>query len=362
MPAEKAILVGVELEKEALPVEHSLEELGRLAVTAGASVEGRIIQKRPSPDPRYFIGSGKVEEIKRLADEKKANIVIFDSAISPSQQRNIEEALDIKVVDRTQLILDIFALHAHTHEGKLQVELAQDEYMLTRLTGKGIDMSRLGGGIRTRGPGETKLETDRRNIRKRVSLLKKEIEAYRRSRQTRRSSRTSGNVHNVSLVGYTNSGKSTLMNALTKSNVLSKDMLFATLDTTTRRMHLEGSGTVLLSDTVGFISKLPHQLVDAFRATLEEVCEADLLLHVVDLSSDYMQAQIDSVYSILEEIGAIKKPMITVFNKSDKKVHHEIDELLKRYQPAIEVSALKNEGLSSLRDLISSCLLQLQKA
>ena len=356
MDTERAILVGVEFPKDNLPIDISLEELAQLASTAGAQVAGMLTQRKDKPDLRTFIGSGKLEELLSLANSTQANLVVFDNDIHASQQRNLEEALGMKVIDRTELILDIFAQHAHSHEGRLQVKLAQSEFMLTRLSGKGISMSRLGGGIGTRGPGETKLEQDRRKIRKEISELKQQIEAIRASRNTRRSARISSGIKSASIVGYTNAGKSTLLNSLTKSNALVENKLFATLDTTTRRLYLDSGNTVLVSDTVGFIQKLPHQLVDAFKATLEEVTEADILIHVVDSSSPYFENQIGSVYNVLEEIGAIGKPMITVFNKTDLLKKELGNALLDKYRPCVKVSALKKNGLEELKAAISSCL------
>ncbi|MFH1683819.1 MAG: GTPase HflX, partial [Candidatus Margulisiibacteriota bacterium] len=290
---ERAVLVGIELSSpQQVPVDQSLEELKQLADTAQAQVVGQLTQKRNKPDQKYYIGSGKLEELKAAIALHEADLVIFDVELSASQERNLATALDTKVIDRTRLILDIFAQHARSHEGKLQVELAQSSFLLTRLTGHGILMSRLGGGIGTRGPGETKLEQDRRYIRKRISELKREIEKIRKDRSIRREKRRSSNLPLVALVGYTNAGKSTLLNVLTNAGVLTENKLFATLDTTIRRLELTPSKTILLTDTVGFIQKLPHQLVASFRATLEEVTEADLLLHVVDISHPYFEDQI----------------------------------------------------------------------
>jgi GTP-binding protein HflX len=282
--------------------------------------------------------------------------LIFDNELSASQERNLEELLGIKVIDRTELILDIFAQHAHSREGKLQVELAQSEFLLTRLTGHGVSMSRLGGGIATRGPGETKLEYDRRHIREKIAELKKTLEQVRRERHLRRDKRRSSALLLVAIVGYTNSGKSTLLNALTKAGVLVEDRLFATLDITTRRLYLADNKFALLTDTVGFINKLPHQLVAAFRATLEEVTEADLLLHVVDASRPDFEDQINAVYRVLEELNCAAKSLVTVFNKIDllkKKIPRKI---IKKYQPSIELSALTAKNLSPLPALLFSAL------
>ncbi len=347
--SEKALLVGVELsQQKQVPLDESLEELSRLADTARAIVVGQMRQKRSRPDQKYFIGSGKVEELKIQAAAVQADLIIFDVDLSPSQGRNLETALEIKVIDRTELILDIFAQHARSREGQLQVELAQASFRLTRLTGQGSMMSRLGGGIGTRGPGETKLEVDRRYIRKRISDLNKEIEKVRQERNYRREKRRKSHLPVVAIVGYTNAGKSTLLNSLTQAGVLTRDKLFATLDTTMRRWSLGSHKIVLLADTVGFIRKLPHQLVAAFRATLEEVTEADILLHVVDASHPFYEDQISAVYAVLEELKSVSKPIITVFNKIDllpKKVSKDI---LGKYQPSIAVSAVTQEGLDQL--------------
>jgi GTP-binding protein HflX len=342
--AEKALLVGIEFPREKL----SMRELERLADTAGAKAVGELTQKRDKPDPRYFIGSGKVEELKALAAARGANLAIFDHELSPSQTRNLEDALGTKVIDRTELILDIFAQHAHSREGKLQVELAQSSFLLTRLTGHGILMSRLGGGIGTRGPGETKLEYDRRHIRARIAALKDEIEKLRRERSLKREKRRRSRILAAAIVGYTNAGKSTLLNALTRAGVLVEDKLFATLDPTVRRLYLPSGRVILATDTVGFIQKLPHSLVAAFQATLEEVTEADLLLHIVDVSNPEFERQINAVYQVLEELHSITKPMITIFNKTDQLSGKFPQELLKKYKPAVAVSALQKDGLEKL--------------
>jgi GTP-binding protein HflX len=304
---ENAILVGT----------HSLDELRELATSAGARIIDEVIQRRDRPDPATFIGKGKAQELREQVVLEGVDVVIFDDELSPSQAKNLEEALDIKVVDRTGLILDIFGRRARTNEGKLQVELAQLEYRLTRLAGYREYLSRLGGGIGTRGPGETKLEMDRRQIRHRIGTLKRDIERIRRHRQLHRDRRRRDGLPMVSLVGYTNAGKSTLFRALSKENTLVSRRLFSTLDTLIRRIHLGQNLSILISDTVGFIRKLPHQLVSAFRATLEEVVEADLILHVIDVSDPELDEKREVVLSVLEEIGAGKNPMLTVFNKID---------------------------------------------
>src|SRR5207253_2361142 len=304
---ENAILVGT----------HALDELRELATSAGARVIDEVIQRRERPDPATYIGKGKVEELREQVLIEGVHVVIFDEELSPSQARNLEEALETKVVDRTGLILDIFARRARTKEGKLQVELAQLEYQLTRLTGQRAYLSRLGGGIGTSGPGETKLEMDRRQIRHRISTLKRDIENIRKHRQLHREHRRRDQLPLVSLVGYTNAGKSTLFRALSKENTLVSSRLFSTLDTLIRRIHFGQNSPILISDTVGFIRKLPHQLVSAFRATLEEVVEADLILHVIDASDRDWREKREVVLSVLQDIGAGNHPMLTVFNKMD---------------------------------------------
>ena len=304
---ENAILVGA----------HALDELRELAASAGARIIDEVIQRRDRPDPATFIGKGKVEELREEALLEGVNLVIFDDELSPSQARNLEAALDTKVVDRTGLILDIFASRARTKEGKLQVELAQLEYRLTRLTGHRDYLSRLGGGIGTRGPGETKLEMDRRQIRHRISTLKRDIGQMRKHRQLHRERRRRDQLPFVSLAGYTNAGKSTLFRALTKEDALVSSRLFSTLDTLIRRIQLGKSFPILISDTVGFIRKLPHQLVSAFRATLEEVVEADLILHVIDVSDPDRDEKQQVVLDVLRDIGAGDHTILTVYNKAD---------------------------------------------
>src|SRR5437867_9674268 len=304
---ENAILVGT----------HALDELRELAASAGARIIDEVIQRRDRPDRTTFIGKGKVEELREEVLIEGVDVVIFNDELSPSQAKNLEEALDVKVVDRTGLILDIFSRRARTKEGKLQVELAQLEYRLTRLTGDREYLSRLGGGIGTRGPGETKLEMDRRQIRHRIATLKRDIEQIRKHRQLHRERRRRDRLPLVSLVGYTNAGKSTLFRALSKEETLVSRRLFSTLDTLIRRIQLGNNFTILISDTVGFIRKLPHQLVSAFRATLEEVVESDLILHVIDVSDPAYEEKREVVLKVLEEIGAGNHPMLTVYNKID---------------------------------------------
>lgn len=346
---EKAILVGLDTPDTMWDTGETMKELAQLAQTAGADVIAEVVQKRGKPDRTFYVGKGKVEEIKAVAAETGADLVIFDDELSPGQTRNLEEMLDTKVIDRTALILDIFAQRARTREGKLQVELAQLNYLLPRLTGLGGQLSRLGGGIGTRGPGETKLEVDRRRIRKRIGDLKQEIEEIKKHRRLHRQSRKSVPLPVITLVGYTNAGKSTLLNVLTQAGVLAEDKLFATLDPVTRRLPLAGGRLALLTDTVGFIQKLPHNLVAAFRATLEEVLEADLLLHVVDTSHSHARAQMDAVYSLLSELGAAETPVLTVFNKMDLPQSRLNYNLLTRDEAvSIPVSARTGQGLDNL--------------
>jgi GTP-binding protein HflX len=346
---ELAILVGVE-RQSGWDIADSLEELAQLAETAGAVVVDRLWQKRDRPDAALFVGRGKVQEIAAARQEKGANLIIFDDELSPAQQRNLEQNLGTKVLDRTALILDIFAQRARTHEGKLQVELAQLKYNLPRLGGQGLVLSRLGGGIGTRGPGETKLEVDRRRIRDRIADIEREIQLIRRHRELHRQRRQAARVPGVALVGYTNAGKSTLLNALTAADVLAEDKLFATLDPTTRKITLPGGQEALLTDTVGFIQKLPHQLVAAFRATLEEVVQADLLLHVIDASHPQHQEQSDAVFRVLGELGAADKPVIPVYNKIDRLDNPHLKERLLRTPDSVAISALSGEGIADLLD------------
>lgn len=347
----------------------SLEELAQLALTAGASVVGRSVQRLARPTPAYYVGRGKVQELASLRHRLGYGTIIFDDELSPSQQRNLEDALQIKVLDRTALILDIFAQHAHTREGALQVELAQHEYLLPRLAGQWTHLERLEGAIGTRGPGETQLETDRRLIRRKIQRLKRQLEEVRQQRALYRRRRARQGVSVVSLVGYTNAGKSTLMRALSGADVLVEDKLFATLDPVTRRIALPQGGAFLLTDTVGFIQKLPTQLVAAFRATLEELSEANLLLHVVDITHPDAAEQAQTVEDTLTDLGLADKPRITVFNKVDLicgpdglpieglESVTEARASLRYWRPdALLVSAVKGWGLTDLLGRIEAAL------
>ena len=357
---EVAVLVGLESSsnEKIWKVQDSLEELKQLADTAGAKVVDSIWQKRERPDSAYYVGKGKLQEIQQLCQQKNADMVIFDDELSPAQQRNIEMFLGLKIVDRTALILDIFAQRARTHEGKLQVALAQMQYNLPRIMGQGLVLSRLGGGIGTRGPGETKLETDRRYIRNRIHDIKKELEQVKKVRQLHRKQREDTGIMQVSLVGYTNAGKSTLLNSLTAtdSQVYVANKLFATLDPTTRALKLDNQQEVLLTDTVGFVQKLPHQLVAAFRATLEEVLWADLLVHVVDASHPLFKEQIASVEAVLKEIGVTDKKTILVYNKIDLVDNQDVLPVLAQSENTLLISAKAGLGFEELKKLIASNL------
>jgi GTP-binding protein HflX len=336
--------------------EASLQELAELAASAGAQVTGVVLQERKRRDPATLVGKGKVEEVKALCEEQDAGLVLFDEDLSPAQQRNLEKSLERKTLDRTQLILDIFARRARTREGRLQVELAQLEYLLPRLAGQGVLLSRLGGGIGTRGPGETKLETDRRRIRQRIQSVKREIEHVRRERHTRREARERREAPVVALVGYTNAGKSTLFNALTRGGAAVSDQLFMTLDPLVRKVRLGPGRELLLVDTVGFVQKLPHSLVAAFRATLEEVVEADLLLHVVDASADGVEERELAVGAVLQEIGAGERPSLLVLNKADQTSPERLATLSQARPGCATVSALRGEGLQPLLEHVAGRL------
>lgn len=357
--SERAILIGMEWGRNdsLWTVDDSLEELKQLADTAGATVIKKFIQKRPKPDPAFFIGRGKVQELALYAQQENIDLCIFDDELSPAQQRNIESVMGIRILDRTALILDIFAQRARTNEGKLQVELAQLQYTLPRIMGKGLMLSRLGGGIGTRGPGETKLEVDRRRIRDRIAFIKDQIEKVKAVRSLHRSKRKKNNVFEVSLVGYTNAGKSTLLNTLTNSNIYAKDQLFATLDPTTRQLTLPNKQEIIITDTVGFIQRLPHQLIAAFRSTLEVVTEADLLVHVIDVSHELYKEQAAAVHEVLKEIGAETKPVITVYNKIDKlPPDSKLADRLALEEDTVCISAAKKLNLETLQQMIESHL------
>lgn len=340
--------------------EESLSELRTLAESAGAKVVGEMLQRRDRPDPATLVGAGKLEEIAGAAASVDADVLLFDHDLSPSQQRNIEKIIELRVIDRTQLILDIFARHARTREGQLQVELAQLHYMMPRLAGHGVEMSQLGGGIGTRGPGETKLETDRRKIARRVRHLEQQLENVRRIRTQQRQRRESAPIATIALVGYTNAGKSTLFNALTRAGVLSSSKMFATLDPTIRGIDLPSKRKVLLSDTVGFIRSLPHTLVSAFRATLEEVQKASLILHVSDASSRLSAEQDAQVEIVLKELEAEKKPRLRVMNKVDL-IDEEVAQglIADASRPGsniVYVSAIEGTGLDLLRERIDKMI------
>ena len=357
--SERAILIGMEWGRNdsLWTVDDSLEELKQLADTAGATVIKKFIQKRPKPDPAFFIGRGKVQELALYAQQENIDLCIFDDELSPAQQRNIESVMGIRILDRTALILDIFAQRARTNEGKLQVELAQLQYTLPRIMGKGLMLSRLGGGIGTRGPGETKLEVDRRRIRDRIAFIKDQIEKVKAVRSLHRSKRKKNNVFEVSLVGYTNAGKSTLLNTLTNSDIYAKDQLFATLDPTTRQLTLPNKQEIIITDTVGFIQRLPHQLIAAFRSTLEVVTEADLLVHVIDISHELYKEQAAAVHEVLKEIGAETKPVITVYNKIDKlPPDSKLADRLALEEDTVCISAAKKLNLETLQQMIESHL------
>ena len=351
---ERAFLIAVDTGSDVgWPAEDSLQELASLARTAGAEVVGAEWQQRRHPDPDTYIGAGKAQELLAAKVETGFTVLIADDELSPTQQRGLEEVLGVKVIDRSRLILDIFALHARTREGRLQVELAQLEYQLPRLTKLWTHLSRTGGGIGTRGPGESQLETDRRLIRDRISVMKARVDQVRRSRETGAKSRTTRGEPTVAIVGYTNAGKSTLLNSLVGSSVvLAEDRLFATLDPTSRRVRLPGGLHAIVTDTVGFIHKLPHQLVDAFRATLEEVSRADLLLEVVDASDHHALEHRATVQAVLDELGAAEKPRIIAANKIDAAQMHprEID------ASALGVSAATGLGLGPLRSALEEAL------
>ncbi len=350
---ERFILVGVETGKSRM--EESLDELSELLDTAGGETICKMIQNLEAPSKATYVGKGKVEEIKELILNEEADGIVCDDELSPAQLSNLRDELEVKVLDRTMLILDIFADHAVTSEGKLQVELAQLKYRSSRLTGLGKELSRLGGGIGTRGPGESKLETDRRAVREKVGRLKKEIERIEGSRDVLRKKRVANAVPVIAIVGYTNAGKSTFLNRITDAGILAEDKLFATLDPTTRSMKLPDGEEVLFTDTVGFISKLPHNLVEAFKSTLEEAKYADLILHVADASGDTVDEQMEVVYKTLEDLKALGKPVVTMFNKQDK---IEGEKIIKdrRADVTVKASAKTGEGVENVLSEIARIL------
>ena len=353
---EKVVLVGVELDPSD-DCEKSLEELSELAKTAGAVTVGKMIQPRDSFHPATYIGKGKLEELRLMIDELGATGIICDDELSPAQLRNLEDVLDTKIMDRTMVILDIFAARASSSEGKIQVEMAQLKYRSTRLAGLGTTLSRLGGGIGTRGPGEKKIETERRIIRDRISHLSAELKEIKSHRDIQRQNRENSSTPVAAIVGYTNAGKSTLLNRLTDAGVLSEDKLFATLDPTTRSMELPNGEKVLLTDTVGFIRKLPHNLIEAFKSTLEEAKYADIIVHVVDVSNPDYEQQMSTVYATLKQLGVEGKPVITLFNKCDvlpekpaaKDLHADY---------TYNISAIRGNGLEAFKECIQEIILK----
>jgi GTP-binding protein HflX len=354
---ERAALVGLIAGRAArLDAERSLDELAGLANAAGASVVLRVLQERPRPDPSTFLGGGKIVTLGVSCVDTDTDVVIFDHELTPAQLRHIEEAVDRKIIDRTQLILDIFARRARTREGKLQVELAQLKYLLPRLAGSGTALSRLGGGIGTRGPGETKLETDRRRIRTRIHTISEDIEGIRQRRTQLRERRHKASVPTVALVGYTNAGKTTLFNALTRSEAEASNALFVTLDPLVRQVRMPDSRELLVSDTVGFIDRLPHALVAAFRATLEEVADADLILHVIDASAADRDRRIGAVNQVLQDVGASDVPILDIYNKGDAITADERRRLQEQYPDALCISALRRDGLDEVIEIIASRL------
>ena len=354
----KAILVGIVTDRsDAEEVEKSVYELGQLLDTAGGETFATVVQNKSTPDPRTLIGKGKVQEISELCANNGIKLVIFDEELSPAQIRNLEDDIgnEVSVIDRSMLILDIFALHAVSGEGKLQVELAQLKYSAPRLIGKGTELSRLGGGIGTRGPGESKLESDRRHIKRRITALEEELEKLSNTRKTMRAARDRSGLKKIAIVGYTNAGKSTLLNKLTDAGILAEDKLFATLDPTTRKFELPGGETVLLTDTVGFIKKLPHHLVNAFRSTLDEAVYSDIIMIVIDASDPEYLSQLECTEQTLEELGAGDKPTLYVFNKCDRDAYDDpiIDRTRER-QSVVHISALTGQGCDTLAEMLQN--------
>ena len=359
----RAVLVGIEMDGiNRIEAEKGLDELERLLDTAGGETVARVIQSKNTPDPRTLIGSGKVKEIRELCENNEIELCIFDVELSPSQIKNLEDGIDVRVIDRSMLILDIFALHATTGEGKLQVELAQLKYTAPRLVGKGLEMSRLGGGIGTRGPGESKLEIDRRHMKRRITALEEELKLLDKNRMTMRAARDRSQIPKLAIVGYTNAGKSTLLNRLTDAGILAEDKLFATLDPTTRKFKLPCGEDVLLTDTVGFINKLPHHLVKAFKSTLDEAVFADILMIVVDASDPEYSSQLEVTEEILSELGAAGKPTVYVFNKCDLSAS-EIPVLGRdaTSDNVVYISAKTGQGVDMLISKIESIVLSGKK-
>ena len=361
----KAVLVGiVTRDTNSEEVEKELDELARLLDTAGGEEVARLVQNKETPDPRTVIGSGKIWELSELCRNNGVKLVVFDAELSPSQIRNIEDDLgdDISVIDRSMLILDIFALHATTGEGKLQVELAQLRYTAPRLIGKGTQLSRLGGGIGTRGPGESKLESDRRHMKRRIVALESELEELEKNRMTMRASRDKSQIPQIAIVGYTNAGKSTLLNTLTDAGILAENKLFATLDPTTRKLKLPCGETVLLTDTVGFIRKLPHHLVKAFKSTLDEAVYADILMIVIDAHDDEAKAQLEVTETLLAELGAAGKPTIYVYNKCDLGVSSELPSYVANNEDpnhiVCAISAKSGQGIDTLLQKVEDIIHQ----
>ena len=354
---QRALLVGTGIgTRDVEAAEASLAELARLVDTAGAESVEVILQRRDTPDPATYIGSGKAKELQELADALDIDLVVFDDELTPAQQRNLERLFKVDVVDRVALILDIFAQHARSQEGMVQVELAQLRYRLPRLRGRGNQLSQQGAGIGTRGPGETQLEVDRRRILSRVARLERDLERLAKNRATQHKARRRSAMSTLALVGYTNAGKSTLLNRITEADVLVEDRLFSTLDPTTRRLRLSGGETVLVSDTVGFVQRLPHQLVQSFRSTLDEVVDADLLLHVVDAGSPDARAQINAVRAVLREIEADEVPELVVLNKADVADPDDVKSLLAAEPGAVVVSAVTGHGVNVLLDTMAARL------
>lgn len=359
---ERVVLIGIDYDNNGYDAESCLDELEELAKTAGAVCVGRMIQKREGIHKAHYFGKGKIEELKNYIEAVNATGIICDDELTANQMKNMEKLLETKIMNRTLLILDIFASRANSAEGKVQVELAQLKYNLSHLAGQGRDLSRLGGGIGTRGPGEKKLETDRRNIADRITELNRELKDIEKHRQVLREKRIKNKIPVIALAGYTNAGKSTLMNTLTDAGVLAEDKLFATLDTTTRKVKLPSGAEYLFTDTVGFIQKLPHHLIKAFRATLEEVKYADIILHIVDSSNPAREQHIKVVYETLKELGCDEKPVITVFNKIDKE---ETDFPLPKDLHALEtqaISAKKETGIDELLEKIETVIKSFKKS